>query len=127
MTDSLPPREREIFDTVFKNPDATVAEVIAGMQRAPSASAVRTMLKRLVGKQLITETRREEYISYRVRLDNSDIVETSLHRVVNVFFAGSRTAAVNALLGIDGPLSRNELDELKTLIIGLKPDGDEVC
>ncbi|QUL38777.1 BlaI/MecI/CopY family transcriptional regulator [Erythrobacter sp. JK5] len=124
MRDSLSPREREVFDAVFKNPDATVSEVIADIDGAPSASAVRTMLKRLVGKQLISETRRDEYISYRVRLNCAEIVDDCLHRLTDVLFAGSRTAAVNALLEMDGPLTDGEWREIESLIENLRQSGN---
>lgn len=123
MRESLPPREREVFDAVLKNPDATVAEVLEGLDGAPSASAVRTMLNRLVGKRLICSTHRESGITFRVRFENKDIVKESLQSVTEVFFGGSHLAAANALLGMAGPLTSKEMRELEELVGQIQNEG----
>ena len=47
MIDSLPRREREIFELLCSAGEATAAEIRAAMQEPPSYSAVRTLLARL--------------------------------------------------------------------------------
>ncbi len=108
MRDSLAPREREVFDIVCMNPDSTVSEVRANLERAPSVSAVRTMLKRLAEKDLVTERRVQECITFRVRLDKTDMVEDGLHRITDVFFGGSPVAAIRALLDLYSPLDEEQ-------------------
>ena len=43
-------RERQIMDVIYARGEASVAEVLAGMPDPPSYSAVRAMLRTLVGK-----------------------------------------------------------------------------
>jgi predicted transcriptional regulator len=97
-------------------PDSTVSDVHAKLECAPSISAVRTMLKRLVNKNLVTETRIRECISFRVRLDKSDMVADALHRITEVFFRGSPVALIGALLELYAPLEDEQLAKVADLL-----------
>ena len=54
MIKNLPRREREIFEILCSQGEATAAEVRRAMTDAPSPSAVRTMLSRPEAKGLVT-------------------------------------------------------------------------
>ena len=54
MIESLPRREREIFEILCSSGEATAAEVRVAMADAPSHSAVRTLLARLEGRIAIS-------------------------------------------------------------------------
>ena len=53
MIDSLPRREREIFELLCSAGEATAAEIRSAMQDPPSYSAVRTLLARLEARGVI--------------------------------------------------------------------------
>ncbi len=58
MIDSLPRREREIFELLCSAGEATAAEIRAAMKDPPSYSAVRTLLARLEARGVDQAPRR---------------------------------------------------------------------
>jgi predicted ArsR family transcriptional regulator len=65
MIDSLPRREREIFEILLSLGEASAAEVRRAMKDAPSHSAVRTMLGRLEAKGLLSHRAEEQTYIYK--------------------------------------------------------------
>ena len=53
MLQTLAPRERQIVDVLYRQGEATVAEVREALPDALTASAVRAMLTRLEAKRLV--------------------------------------------------------------------------
>jgi hypothetical protein len=54
LTDSLSRRERQVMNILFQRGEATVSEVIADLPDPPTYSAVRSILRILTEKKLIT-------------------------------------------------------------------------
>lgn len=122
--DSLSRRERQIMDILHRVRRATVAEVRDELARAPSYSAVRTLLRILEHKghvRHVAEGPRYVYMPVA-----SGVVErrSALRHLVYTFFDGSTEAAMLALLeSSDGTLSRKRLDELGRRIAAARREG----
>lgn len=116
MIDSLPRREREIFEILCSAGEATAAQVRAAMADPPSYSAVRTMLARLEAKGLVWHLSRDGAYVYRSVPQPAKVRESALRQMVKTFFDGSAASAATALLGLSKTLTRDELDALQRAI-----------
>ncbi|MFK8050389.1 MAG: BlaI/MecI/CopY family transcriptional regulator [Halioglobus sp.] len=110
-------RERQIIDVVLELGECSAREVHEGIADAPSYSSVRALLSILVNKGHLTHRSDGPRYLYSLAASRAEAQGTALQRLLKVFFGGSRTAAVTALLGKDGEqLSDDELDELSNLV-----------
>src|SRR6476659_9864947 len=104
MIDSLPRRERELFELLCSAGEATAAELRAAMKDPPSYSAVRTLLARLEARGVV---------KHRTVAQPAKVRETAMKQMVRTFFDGSAANAATALLGLTRSLSSDELDALQ--------------
>ena len=116
MIDSLPRREREIFEILCSAGEATAADVRAAMADPPSYSAVRTMLGRLETKGLVRHESRGTAYVYRSVPRPAKVRESALNQMVKTFFAGSAASAATTLLGLTRSLSAEEVESLQRAI-----------
>ncbi len=115
MIDSLPRREREIFEILCRG-EATAAQVRESMNDAPSYSAVRTMLARLEAKGLASHKSVDGAYLYKSVPRPATVRASALKQVVQNFFGGSAASAATALLGLTKSLSDEELATLQKAI-----------
>jgi predicted transcriptional regulator len=116
MIESLPRREREIFELLCSAGEATAVEVRGAMADAPSHSAVRTLLARLEGRGLIRHRVADQAYVYTPVPQASKVRESALRQVVKTFFNGSAASAATALLGLSKSLDAQELEALQRAI-----------
>jgi len=116
MIDSLPRRERELFELLCSAGEATAAELRAAMKDPPSYSAVRTLLARLEARGVIKHRTVDQAYVYRSAAQPAKVRETAMNQMVRTFFDGSAVSAATALLGLTKSLSRDELDALQQAI-----------
>jgi predicted transcriptional regulator len=116
MIDSLPRREREIFEILCSMSEATAADVRKAMADPPSHSAVRTMLGRLEAKGLVKHRSVDQAYVYKSVPQASKVRESALKNLVRTFFDGSAASAATALLGLTKQLDPKELDALQRAI-----------
>lgn len=116
MIDSLPRREREIFEIVCSAGEASAADVRRAMADAPSHSAVRTMLGRLEAKGLVRHRSVEQTYLYKPAVQPAKVRENALRGLVRTFFDGSAASAATALLGLTHAINEDELDALQRAI-----------
>jgi predicted transcriptional regulator len=112
MIDSLPRREREIFELLCSAGEATAADIRAAMKDPPSYSAVRTLLARLEGRGVIQHRVDDQTYVYRSVPQPAKIRESALKSMVRTFFDGSAASAATALLGLTKNLSADEAEAL---------------
>ncbi|GAB5412574.1 MAG: BlaI/MecI/CopY family transcriptional regulator [Congregibacter sp.] len=124
--DQLSRRERQIIDVVLERGECSAREVHEGISDAPSYSSVRALLSILVTKgHLIHRTDGPRYL-YSLAESRGKVQRSALNRLIKVFFGGSRSAAVTALLGKDGEqLSDEELEELSRMVDKAKRRRDQ--
>lgn len=115
MIDSLPRREREIFEILCRG-EATAAQVRESMIDPPSYSAVRTMLARLEAKGLASHKPVDGAYVYKSVPRAATVRASALKQVVQNFFGGSAASAATALLGLTKSLSQDELMALQKAI-----------
>lgn len=116
MIDSLPRRERELFEILCSAGEATAADVRRAMADPPSHSAVRTMLTRLEAKGLVKHRTVDQAYVYKSVPQPSKVRESALMNLVRTFFDGSAASAATALLGLTKTLDPKELDALQRAI-----------
>lgn len=116
MIESLPRREREIFEILVSAGEATAAEVRERMADPPSYSAVRTLLGRLEAKGYASHRTHEQSYVYRSVPQRAKVREGALKQLVKTFFDGSAASAATALLGLTKSLDKDELEALQRAI-----------
>jgi len=112
MTDSLPRREREIFELLCSAGEATAAELRSAMSDPPSYSAVRTLLARLEGRGFVKHRVADQAYVYKSVPQPAKVRESALKSMVKTFFDGSAASAATALLGLTKSLSADEAEAL---------------
>jgi predicted transcriptional regulator len=112
MIDSLPRREREIFELLCSAGEATAAGIRAAMQDPPSYSAVRTLLARLEARGAIKHRVDDQTYVYKSVPQAAKVRESALKSMVRTFFDGSAANAATALLGLTKNLSAHEAEAL---------------
>lgn len=116
MIDSLPRRERELFELLCSAGEATAAELRAAMKDPPSYSAVRTLLARLEARGVIKHRTVDQAYVYKSAAQPAKVRETAMNQMVRTFFDGSAANAATALLGLTKRLSEDEIDALQRAI-----------
>ena len=116
MIESLPRREREIFEILCRTGTATAAQVREQMKDPPSYSAVRTMLSRLEAKGLATHDSVDQAYVYKSVPRPATVRDSAMKQMVRTFFNGSAASAATALLGLTKELSQDELKALQKAI-----------
>ena len=116
MIDSLPRRERELFELLCSAGEATAAELRAAMKDPPSYSAVRTLLARLEARGVIKHRTVDQAYVYTSVTRPAKVRETAMNQMVRTFFDGSAANAATALLGLTKSLSKDEIDALQQAI-----------
>ena len=112
MIDSLPRREREIFELLCSAGEATAAQIREAMQDPPSYSAVRTLLARLEARGAIKHRVDDQTYVYKSVPQPAKVRESALKSMVRTFFDGSAANAATALLGLTRNLSADEAEAL---------------
>lgn len=116
MIDSLPRRERELFELLCSAGEATAAELRTAMKDPPSYSAVRTLLARLEARGVVKHRTVEQAYVYQSVAQPAKVRETAMKQMVRTFFDGSAANAATAMLGLTKSLSTDELDALQRAI-----------
>ena len=116
MIESLPRREREIFEIVASAGKATAVEVRKAMSDPPSHSAVRTLLARLEKRGLLRHRLVDQAYVYESVTQPAKVRESALRQLVKTFFNGSAASAATALLGLSKDLDPAELEALQRAI-----------
>ena len=120
MIDSLPRREREIFEILCSAGEATAADVRSAMADPPSYSAVRTLLARLELRDLVKHRTLDQTYIYKSVPQPAKVRESALKQMVKTFFDGSAASAATALLGLTKTLSPDEAAALRRAIDQVK-------
>src|SRR2546423_15610263 len=102
LTDSLSRRERQVMNILFRHGEATVSEVMHELPDPPTYSAVRSILRVLTEKKLITHREDGPRYVYLPAVSADHAADEALNQVVRTFFDGSAEAAVAPLLRIAG-------------------------
>lgn len=116
MIETLPPRERQVFDALCARGEATAAQIEATIPDAPSNSAIRIMLSRLERKGFVTHRVERQTFIYSAALPARKVGQSVLKHVVQTFFNGSAPSAAVALIGMFEDVDHAQLDRLEQMI-----------
>ena len=123
-TRDLSRRERQIMDLLVRTGRATAAEVMEGLQDAPSYSAVRALLRILEQKGHVRHEEEGRAYVYLPVVRRDAARQNALSHLLKTFFDNSAEQAVAALLAIKGEkMSEAELDRMSKLIDDAKNEG----
>ena len=116
VIESLPRREREVFETLCRLETGTAAGVRNALTDTLSDSAIRTLLARLETKGLVQREAGAEGFVYRPVPRTETVAAGALQRMIDTFFAGSAASAATALLGMGQRLTPDEAAALERVI-----------
>jgi predicted transcriptional regulator len=117
LSDALSRRERQVMNILFRRGEATVAEVMDDLPDPPTYSAVRSILRILAEKKVITHRADGPRYVYIPSVSPDRARDEALTQVVRTFFDGSADAAVTALLRMsDTDLTDAEIARLRERI-----------
>jgi predicted transcriptional regulator len=117
-------RERQIMEAVYRLGRATAQEVREHLADPPSYSAVRAMLRILEEKGHLSHDQDGVRHVYSPTVEREDMRESAMRHLLRTFFAGSKTAAMAALLDAsEEPPSTDELDALASMIQQAREQG----
>lgn len=106
-------REREIMDIIFSLKEATLSDVQARMQDAPTRPALRSLLTILESKGHLKHGKSGREFVYQPTQETERVGISALGRVVKTFFNGSIGQAMGAWLS--DPKAKLSTDDLKEL------------
>lgn len=117
-------RERQIMDVIHRLGEASVGEVLAQLADPPSYSAVRTMIRHLEAKKLLKHRQDGKRYLYKATQSHDAASRSALRKVLDVFFAGSASDAIAAILDVSGDkLDSTDLDRMAKLIQQARQEG----
>ena len=121
---TLSRRERQIMEVIYRSPDATVAEVAAGISDPPSDGALRTLLAILERKGHLRKKKKGHRNVYAPCVPRNRAARAALRQVLETFFGGSIGNAFAAHLSDPrAELDDEELARLGRLIQKAKKEG----
>lgn len=124
LTDSLSRRERQVMNILFRRGEATVSEVMTDLPDPPTYSAVRSILRILAEKKIITHREDGPRYVYLPAVNQDRAADEALNQVVRTFFDGSADAAVTALLRLtDTEIGEDEVKKLRDRIRSARVSG----
>lgn len=110
-------RERQIMDVIYSRGNATAEEVVDGLAEPPTATAVRTFLRLLEEKGLLSHHKRGRAFVYQPTKPPEKAGKSALRRVIQTFFGGSVERALAAHLADPRTkLSPEEAQRLSQLV-----------
>jgi BlaI family transcriptional regulator, penicillinase repressor len=123
-SEDLTRRERQVMDILHRRAESTVAEIMAELPDPPTYSAVRSILRILGEKELISFREDGPRYVYFPTAPSEQAQADVLDHVVRTYFAGSAEHAMTALLRMsDASLSEAELQALREKILGARKSG----
>jgi len=121
---ALSRRERQVMDILYRRGEATVAEVMNDLPDPPTYSAVRSILRILMEKEMITHREDGPRYVYLPAVNTDRAADDAMKHVIRTFFDGSAEQAVAAVLRMsDAKLSDLEITELSDRIRKARTSG----
>lgn len=117
-------RERQIMEILYRRGQASVSEVRAAMNDAPSYSAVRAMLRVLKDKGHVKHQAEGLKYMYRPVVNREKAQRSALKSLVDTFFSDAPAEVVAALLDVSSRrLTAEELDRMAAMIDEARREG----
>jgi predicted transcriptional regulator len=115
--DELSRRERQVMEVLHRLGHGTVSDIMRHLPDEPTYSAVRSALRILGEKRLVTYSEDGARYVYRPAVPTEQAREDVLARVIDTYFSGSTEQAVTALLRMsDAKITDAELAALQARV-----------
>ena len=122
---NLSKRERQIMDILYRQGQASAADVQANLPDPPSYSAVRATLRILEEKGHVQHHQDGPRYVFRPAVARDKATRSAIRHLVRTFFNGSAEQAVTTLLEEStSKLTHEELDRLAGLIDEARSKGE---
>jgi predicted transcriptional regulator len=118
MSESLTDREAEIMDVLWRRGAATADEIRSLLQGDPHDSTVRTLLRIMEKKGLVSHQVKRTYV-YKAKVARAKARRKAVKGLLDRLFGGSVTSLVLQLLD-DEKITREQLAQLADEV---KPDS----
>lgn len=113
----LTKRENQIMSVLYRHGPSTVADISEGVENAPTATALRTLLRILEKKGYVRRTTSGRKNVYEPTIPRREAAGPALRHVLDTFFRGSLSDAVAAHLSDpSAEVDHEELERLARLI-----------
>ncbi|MGZ0174527.1 MAG: BlaI/MecI/CopY family transcriptional regulator [Planctomycetales bacterium] len=123
-TPELARRERQIMDVIFQLGEATVGDVLERLPDPPSYSSVRTIIRKIESKGLLTHRQDGKRYVYRAKQSRETASRTALQKLMDVFFSGSAPDTVAAIMDVSAKtLDPEDLDRISKIIEQARKEG----
>jgi len=120
----LSKRERQIMDIIYAHGEATASKVLEAMPEDLSRAAVRTFLRILEEKGHLTHRQEGREYVFLPTQPRSQMGQSAIQRVVEVFFSGSLEQAVASYLADkENEIDPDELVKMAALIRQARRQG----
>ena len=116
-------RERQIMEVLYRNGKASAADVRAGMEDAPSYSAVRAMLRVLEEKGQVRHQEEGLKYVYAPVVTREKAKRSAVKSLLDTFFNDAPEQVVAALLDVSPRLTAEELNRMSEVIDRAKREG----
>lgn len=117
-------RERQIMDVLYRDGEATVADVMAQMPDPPTYSAVRATMNVLEEKGHVRHKQDGPRYVYLPAVPRDRARRAALNHLLQTFFDGSAESAVVALLQMsDSSLSTTDFERLAAEVRKARQEG----
>ncbi len=117
VTEDLSRRERQVMEILHRKGESTVAEIMQALPDPPTYSAVRSILRILGGKGMVSHREDGPRYVYAPARPTDKARDDVLAHVVQTYFSGSVEHTVNALLLLsDTKLNDTDLNRLRDRI-----------
>ena len=121
---NLSRRERQIMDIIYRQKEATVAEVLGEIPSPPTYTTVRTLLRLLEQKGHLQHRQDGPRYVFSAILPRKEAQESAMRQLLRTFFDGSTSKAVAALIDLQrDSLSDDELKQLDGLLKETRKKG----
>ena len=117
-------RERQIMEAIYARGPSTVADILQIIDRPPSYSSVRTLMRILEQKGHLRHRKDGARYVYSAIRPRREAARSALRRLLDTFFDGSPERAVATLLDVaDKRLGDDELNRLAEMIAEARSRG----
>ncbi|WP_425396610.1 BlaI/MecI/CopY family transcriptional regulator [Aeoliella sp.] len=115
-------RERQIMDAIHQLGEASVSDVRSQIPDPPGYSSVRTMVRLLESKGLLTHRQSGKRYVYRATQSREQASKSALQHLLATFFKGSATDAVAAILDAES-VGADELKRIESIVRKARKEG----
>jgi BlaI family transcriptional regulator, penicillinase repressor len=119
MTERISDAEHAVMEVLWEDSPLTAQDVVERVSRDWSANTVKTLLGRLLAKNIIAHEEAGRRYLYRPLVARGDYVEGESRRLIDRLFGGRLTPLVAHLAERDA-LSNDDIAEIEALLKELK-------